>query len=228
MKLLDKYIPKNNPFLLGFGISLMGALPLGYINVISLQILLEQGSSAVISFISGIVFIEFFVLKAVSLGAKWLVKQKQLLLFIDVFTIVFFTGIAFYFLVNIGSDKNFTLAQLRLAQFPFILGLLLNSLNFIQWPYWSGIYLYLFRTKKLDPRCKDNSIFIIGAMAGTSIGMLLFAHFGKQVLIENKIEINQYLNVIFALLFLVLAGIQIAKLLIKRNKPRKTPTISNS
>lgn len=228
MKLLDRYIPKNSPFLLGFGISLMGALPLGYINVISLQILLEQGSSAVISFISGIVFIEFFVLKTVSFGAKWLVQQKKLLLFIDAFTIIFFFGIGLYFLVNIGSDKIFTLAHLRLAQFPFILGLLLNSLNFIQWPYWSGIYLYLFRTKKLDPRCKDNSTFIIGAMAGTSIGMLLFAHLGKQLLIENKIEINQYLNIIFALLFLVLAGIQIAKLLIKKNKTEKTQIISNS
>jgi hypothetical protein len=77
MKLINKYIPQNSPFLLGFGISLMGALPLGYINVISLQILLEQGNTAVISFISGIVFIEFFVLKAVSFGAKWLVKQKN-------------------------------------------------------------------------------------------------------------------------------------------------------
>lgn len=228
MKLLDKYIPKNSPFLLGFGISLMGALPLGYINVISLQILLEQGNSAVISFISGIVFIEYFVLKAVSFGAKWLVKQKKLLLFIDFFTIVFFTGIALYFLINMGTDKNFTLAQLSLAQFPFILGLLLNSLNFIQWPYWSGIYIYLFRTKKLDPRCKDNSVFIMGAMTGTLIGMLLFAYSGKQILIENKIEISQYLNVIFALLFLALAGIQIAKLLIKRNNTRKTQTISNS
>jgi hypothetical protein len=149
-------------------------------------------------------------------------KTKKLVLFIDFFTIIFFLVIALYFLVNIGSDKNFTLAQLRLAQFPFILGLLLNSLNFIQWPYWSGIYIYLFRSKKLDPRCKDNSVFIIGAMAGTSIGMLLFAHAGKQILIENKIEISQYLNIIFSLLFLFLAGVQIVKLLIKKNKTTHT------
>ena len=103
MKFLDKYAPKNSPFSLGFGISLMGALPLGYINVISFQILLEQGNWATVSFISGIVFIEFFVLKAVSFGAKWLVEQKRLLLFIDVFTIVFFLGISIYF---ISTKKN--------------------------------------------------------------------------------------------------------------------------
>lgn len=218
MKILDKYAPKNSPFLLGFGISLMGALPLGYINVISLQILLEQGSWATVSFISGIVFIEFFVLKAVSFGAKWLVEQKKLLLFIDVFTIVFFLGIAVYFVTNIGTDKNFSLSQLQLAQFPFILGLLLNSLNFIQWPYWSGIYIYLFRTEKLDPRCNDNSLFIMGAMIGTLIGMLIFAHAGKYFLVENKIEISTYLNSIFAILFLVLAVGQIGKLFWKNLK----------
>jgi len=147
MKLLDKYLPKQSPLLLGFLISLMGALPLGYINVIGLQILLEQGNWAVVSFISGIVFIEFFVLKAVSFGAKWLVRQRKLLLFIDAFTIVFFSTIGYYFFSNINSGTNFSLTQLKLAQFPFILGLLLNSLNFIQWPYWSGIYIYLFRTE---------------------------------------------------------------------------------
>lgn len=227
MKLLDKYAPKNSPFLLGFGISLLGALPLGYINVISLQILLEQGNWATVSFISGIVFIEFFVLKAVSLGAKWLVEQKKLLLFIDTFTILFFTAIAFYFFMNIGSDKNFGLSQLQLAQFPFILGLLLNSLNFIQWPYWSGIYIYLFRTEKLDPRCNDNSIFIMGAMIGTLVGMLIFAHTGKYILIENKIEVSKYLNPIFATLFLVLAVGQIGKLFWKKRKLKYLKKINN-
>ena len=218
MKFLDKYAPKNSPFSLGFGISLMGALPLGYINVISFQILLEQGNWATVSFISGIVFIEFFVLKAVSFGAKWLVEQKKLLLFIDVFTIAFFTGIAIYFITNIGNNQNFSLSQLQLAQFPFILGLLLNSLNFIQWPYWSGIYIYLFRSEKLDPKCNDNSLFIMGAMMGTLVGMLLFAHTGKYFLVENKIEISKYLNPIFATLFLVLAMGQIGKLFWKKKK----------
>ena len=221
MNLLDKYAPTNSPFLLGFIISLMGALPLGYINVIGLQILLEQGTAAVISFISGIVFIEFFVLKTVSFGAKWFVKQTKLLLFIDFFTIVFFLLIAAYFITNIGNQENFSLSTLKLAQFPFILGLLLNSLNFIQWPYWSGIYIYLFRTKKLDPRCNDNSIFIMGAMLGTFLGMLLFANSGKYILVENKIDMNLYLNPVFATLFLVLAIAQIGKLVLKKKKEKQ-------
>lgn len=228
MKLIDKITPKNSPFFLGFLISLLGSLPLGYINVIGLQILLEQGSLAVISFISGVIFIQFFMLKTVSFGAKWFVKQTKLLLFIDVFTIIFFSLIAGYFITNIGNQENFSLSTLKLAQFPFILGLLLNSLNFIQWPYWSGIYIYLFRTEKLDPRCNDNSLFIMGVMLGTLSGMFVFAQTGKYILIQNKIEMSMYLNPVFASLFLVLAIIQIGKLSFQKKKQYKTEPISRN
>ena len=220
MKLFDRITNTKNAFLLGFIISLLGALPLGYINIISLQILNTQGNWHTVSFISGIVFIEFFVLKAVSFGAKWLVEQKKLLLFIDLFTLIFFISIAVYFIKSIGDDKNFSLSQLPLAAYPFMLGLLLNSLNFIQWPYWSGIYIYLFRTKKLDPRCNDSSLFIIGAMIGTLVGMLTFAHSSRFILIENNIKINDYLNPIFATLFVILAISKMTTMVMKSKSLR--------
>lgn len=41
MKMIAALLSKKNPFILGFLISLMGSLPLGHINIISLQVLLE-------------------------------------------------------------------------------------------------------------------------------------------------------------------------------------------
>ncbi len=150
MKSLDTYFPKMNPILLGFFISLLGSLPLGYINVVGLQILLEQGNISHLLFVLGIVFIQFFMLKSVSIGAKWLVKQKNLLLFIDVFTVLFFALLSYYFFTNYNVATS-SLSQFPLSGYPFLLGLFLNVLNFIQWPYWAGIFIYLFRTKKLNP-----------------------------------------------------------------------------
>ena len=111
MKLTDKCSFTNKAFLLGFLISLIGSLPIGYLNVIGLQILVERGHLAIASFILGIIAVEFFVLNVVSFGAKWLVKQKKLLLFIDVFTILFFTSIASYFINNISNDMNFEITS---------------------------------------------------------------------------------------------------------------------
>lgn len=218
MKLLVQYAPKNKPFLLGFLISLIGALPLGYINVISLQLLLEQGSWASFTFILGIITIEFFVLKIVSKIALRLVEQKKLLLFIDIFTIVFLLVIAFYFYTNIGNSKNFSLSELDLATYPFVLGLLLNILNFIQWPYWSGIYIFLFRTERLKTQVNHQNLFIVGAMSGTLLGMLVFAFAGSYFLIENNIQMGNYLNIIFAVLFFVLGIGQLGKLILKEKK----------
>lgn len=218
MTILTRFAFKKNLFALGFFISLMGTLPLGYLNVIGLQILLEKGNLAITSFIFGIVAIESFVLKIAAYGAKWLVEQKKLLLFIDIFTIVFFSSIAIYFYFNIGNEKNFSLSQLQLIQSPFVLGLALSSLNFMQWPYWSGMYLYLFKTKKIKPKTNHNNIFIMGALLGTFAGMMIFAQTGNYFLIDKKAAIGKYLNVIFTFIFLGLALIQFINLFWKRRK----------
>ncbi|HKK11788.1 MAG TPA: hypothetical protein VJ945_03090 [Flavobacteriaceae bacterium] len=218
MTLLDRFGFKSNAFVLGLLISFFGSLPLGYINVIGVQILLEQGNLAMVPYIFGIVFIDFFVLKITGFSAKWLIGQKKLLFFIDIFNIAFLGSIALYFIINIGSERNFSSTQLWLLQYPFILGVFLNSLNVVQWPYWSGVYLYLFRTKRLKTEHSGNYIFIIGALLGTLIGMLAFAHTSKYVLATNEIQINRYLNPIFGILFMLFTTVQIAKIFLKKYK----------
>jgi len=216
MKWIDAYNFNNKAFLLGLIISLIGSLPLGYLNIIGLNILIEQGGLATISFILGIIVVEFFVLKIMSFGARWLVNQKELLLAIDIFTILFFLSIALYFITNISREESFSLSQLRFASYPFVLGVLLNGSNAVQWPYWSGIYMYIFRTKKLKTTHSANYIFISGALVGTGIGMLIFAYAGQYILVENNIDVAHYLDPVFAMVFFILASIQITKLILNK------------
>jgi hypothetical protein len=217
MKMIVALLSKKNPLTLGFLISLMGSLPLGYINIISLQVLLEKGNWASLSFILGIVSIQYLVLKTINKVAGWLVKQEKLLQFIDVFTILFLFTIALYFMTNIANDKNISLSLFKLAQYPFILAVFLNFLNFIQWPYWSGIYIYLFRTAKLDSQNSTNGIFILGATMGTSLGMCLFAHIGQFLIVANQIKISASLNTVFMILFLFIAVVQTVKFILKND-----------
>jgi len=221
LKLVTQHISSKKPFWLGFFISFLGSLPLGYLNVIGLEILLEQGSIDTFSFISGVVIIELFVLWAVSKLAKWLVKQKKILVVIDVFTILFFLGIACYLFITLNGDSSTSISELGRFKYPIILGLLLNSLNFIQWPYWSGIYLYLFRTNKLKGNKKSNVIFILGALIGTYIGMLAFAYVGKFIFEDNVATLSPYLNLIFVFLFLAIGLIQLAQFSVKQYRMTK-------
>jgi hypothetical protein len=218
MKWIQKINFNNRAFLLGLVISLLGSLPLGYLNVIGLQILIEQGHVALTSYIIGILVVEFFVLLTVSYMAKWLVQQKKLLLFVDIFTILFFASIAWYFVTKIGSNLDFGLSQLHKAKYPFVLGVILNSFNLIQWPYWSGIYMYVFRTEKLNTTRTSNYLFITGALSGTFLGMLIFIYTGNYILEQSQAPWTTYLNPIFATLFFMLATLQIIKLFFNRNK----------
>lgn len=217
MKMIVALLSKKNPLILGFLISLMGSLPLGYINIISLQVLLEKGNWASLSFILGIVSIQYLVLKTINKVAGWLVNQEKLLQFIDVFTILFLFTIALYFMTNIANDKKISLSLFKLAQYPFLLAVFLNLLNFIQWPYWSGIYIYLFRTAKLDSQNSTNGIFILGATMGTSLGMFLFAHIGQFLIAANQIKISASLNTVFMILFLFIAVVQTVKFILKND-----------
>lgn len=206
------------PFVIGFIISLMGALPFGYINVIGLQLLIEQGNYAIFLFVLGIISVEMVVLKIVSIISQWLVRQIKLLFFIDMFTIMFFFAIGIYFLMNINNTKNFSLGEHSLVAFPFVLGLILNGINFIQWPYWSGIYIFLFRNEKLTERKLHQNLFILGALLGTFAGMYVFAYCGRYFLIDNEIDINKYLNGVFSVLFISLGFLQFGKILLKKKQ----------
>lgn len=217
MKMIAALFSKKNPLVLGFLISLMGALPLGYINVISLQVLLEQGNWASLSFILGIISVQYFVLTTVNKITEWLVNQEKLLLLIDLFTILFLWAIGLYFITDTANHENSSLYHFKLAQYPFLLGLFFNGLNFIQWPYWSGIYIYLFRTAKLDTMKKTNTIFVLGALMGTSLGMFVFAHVGQFIIVTNQIKMSTYLDPIFMILFLMLALVQTVKFILKND-----------
>lgn len=215
MAFLDRFQLIQQPFLLGLLISFIGTLPFGYINLVGLQILFEKGNLAVIQFVLGIVLIEFVVLKWVGIAAKWLLQQKRILLLIDLFMILFFLGIGLFFLKKIGQKTQMNPTEIPFTQYSFVLGLLLNSLNLMQWPYWSGVYVYLFRTEKLNPT-HPNRQFIWGALSGTFAGILCFDYGMKYLITANNIEIKTYSDAIFAMLFIGLSLIQLGSFIWKR------------
>ncbi|WP_159024093.1 hypothetical protein [Formosa sp. L2A11] len=221
MELITKHLSNRKPFWLGFFISFLGSLPLSYLNVIALQLLIDKGSTNTFLFVLGIVIIEFFVMCTISRFAKWLVKQKTLLVFIDVFTILFLLGIASYLFLTLNSTTSFSLKDVMQFKYAIVLGLLLNSLNVVQWPYWSGVYLYLFRTNKLAETKSANMVFIPGALLGTCSGMLTFAYVGKFIFEDNIAAFSPYLNLFIALLFFVLGLIQLIQFSVKQYKIKK-------
>ncbi len=215
MDFLDHFRNIKQPLLLGFLISLIGSLPFGYINLVGLQILLKKGDFSVIMFVLGIVFIEYIVLQIVGIIAKSLIQQKKILIFIDLFMILFFLSLGLFFLKRIGQETELNSSEIPFVQYSFFLGVVLNSFNLMQWPYWSSVYLYLYRSNKLSQNT-NNSQFVWGALSGTFAGILCFDYVLKYLIIEYNMNIKPYSDTIFAILFTGMSIIQLSTLIWKR------------
>ena len=74
--------------LVGFLVSFIGSIPLGYLNLAGLEIYSKSGLHNLILFLFGVVFIETFVIYFTLLFAKQLVNNKNLMKFIDFFSVV--------------------------------------------------------------------------------------------------------------------------------------------
>lgn len=69
----------------GFLVSFIGSIPLGYLNVIGFEIFSKLGINSLVYFLLGVIFVEMFVIYFILLFVKQLVNNKKLMKAIDFF-----------------------------------------------------------------------------------------------------------------------------------------------
>jgi hypothetical protein len=189
--------------IIGFLVSFIGSIPLGYLNIIGFEIYKKTNLIQLVNYLLGVVFIEAIVIYATLYFAHKLVVNKKLNQFLSLFSIFFLLFLTYYFYDsnNQRSDINsFT----YFLQFPtLITGILLSSLNFAQVPFWLSWNVYLVNEKYLHEGKKLKIFYLVGTILGTFFGMLLlilaivrFSNTG----IVNKNFFSEHLWVIFLIL----------------------------
>ncbi|WP_396156745.1 hypothetical protein [Flavobacterium sp.] len=154
----------------GFLISFIGSIPLGYLNVIGFDIYSQKGLMATIKYLLGVIIIEFFVIYFTLIFAKKLAENKKLTQYIEGFSVVFMFILAavFYFGSNSKTDYSNSFDYS-----PFVLGIVLSCLNFIQIPFWTGWNLYLLNGNYIEISKSRKYFYVFGTIAGTFSGMLV-------------------------------------------------------
>ena len=74
----------------GFLVSFVGSIPLGYLNIIGYEIYSKKGFPNTVEYLIGVVIVEAVVIYATLLFADVLTQQKKWLKRIELFTIVFY------------------------------------------------------------------------------------------------------------------------------------------
>ena len=195
--------------LFGFLVSFVGSIPLGYLNIIGFQIHTEFGIENLVLYLLGVVSVEGFVIYFTLIFANRLVNNVKLMRVIDVFGVFFLLFLAY----SLYSYSNQTAAspnylEKYMIYSPFLVGVLLSGINFMQLPFWTGWNLYLINGNYITTTNTLKFYYVGGTLAGTFAGMIGFVFF-LHTIAQNGGHLSKYLfAIIIPLIFIVLACLQ--------------------
>jgi hypothetical protein len=125
--------------------------------------------------------------------------------YIEGFSVLFMFILAVIFYFGSNSKTDYTIS---FDYSPFVLGIVLSCLNFIQIPFWTGWNLYLINGNYIEVSKSRKYFYIAGTIVGTFCGMLtliLSLHFFA----SNVDFLSKYLmQIIIPLLFFALGVYQ--------------------
>jgi hypothetical protein len=191
----------------GFGISFMGSIPLGYVNVVGYELYTAKGFISLLPFLGGVIAEEAVVIYLTLAFAEKLSKGGRLVKAMEIFSIAFLLGLSAYFYFR-HSEPGQPSGPAYLSYAPFLAGAVLNAVNFMQFPFWTGWNLYFVSNSYIFIDDKKRYLYIVSALVGTFAGMLLFI-LGLHYLADSITGLSHYLmTLIVPSIFLALAIFQ--------------------
>lgn len=203
---------KIKNLLVGFLVSFVGSIPLGYLNIVGFQLYQKSGINDLIFYILGIIVIEFFVIYFTLIFAKRLSENQKLNKYIEIFGIVFmfFLAFIFYYQSNETNSNQDDLSK-YINYSPFVLGIILNCFNFLQLPFWTSWNLYLLNKKFIFLEKNNKYFYLIGAVFGIFSGMLSLILSLNLVATYFESASKIILSTLIPLIFLGMAIFQVFK-----------------
>jgi hypothetical protein len=187
----------------GFIVSFVGSLPLGYLNIIGAEILSEFGINSLVSYLFGVIVVEAIVIYFTVIFANYLMNNKKLMKAIDFFAVFFLFLIAYLFYAHsnqTAEEHNYLGDYVQYS--PFLIGMVLCGLNFLQIPFWMGWNLYLINASHISLVRHLKFYYILGTLVGTFFGMLA-AIVALDSLSKNTFSFSKYIMPVCIPLFFV-------------------------
>jgi hypothetical protein len=205
-------------FIVGFLVSFVGSIPLGYLNFIGFEIYNKSNLTQLLYYLFGVLIIEGIVISSTFYFANKLILNPKLKKWISIFSIFFLIVIAIYFYPSESQNIEKNSNSVSFLLYPsFIIGLILSSLNFAQIPFWFSWNIFLVNENYISSVKNLKYIYVLGTLMGTFSGMLLLVLALKKITNQGIISDNFISNNIW-IIFFGLAIFQLFQLL-KSRKP---------
>jgi threonine/homoserine/homoserine lactone efflux protein len=158
----------------GFMISFLGSLPLGTVNVLTVQLAASNGAKTALLFAAGCLVAELIYVR-ISLALRDLVIKvgaiQKILHWISV-AILIGLAIASFAATRFSSQPVFV--SLPGGFSPFLFGFILMAVNPVQVPFWFGWTTVLFERKVLLPDTLHYILYMAGVGLGSVSASVLF------------------------------------------------------
>jgi NO-binding membrane sensor protein with MHYT domain len=207
--------------IVGFVVSFIGSIPLGYLNLIGYQIYSNSNINQLNLYLFGVLCIEAIVIyttlklsSKVAMNPKW----KN---YISIFSFIFLLGIALL-TYNSSSNESNSLDKYNtyLSYSAFISGIILSCINVAQVPFWMSWNLYLTNENYIIAKGKAGLLYVLGTVAGTYLGMLAIIFSIETAKNKNYISPTFFSKHIWVIFF-VLAVFQLFQIVKSNSKSTK-------
>lgn len=201
----------------GLGISFLGSLPLGTLNIAAMQIGIQESIKDALWFSFGSLFVEMIYVRISLVGIDWVRKQQRLMKAMEWITLAIITALAIGSFIAAskgnGAAKNVLLNN---NMHRFLLGMFMCAINPVQIPFWFGWSTVLFTKRVLEPRPSFYNTYIVGIGLGTLTGNCVFI-FGGKWMVQRIANSQQYLNWVIGGIFTITALIQFIRIMRRKD-----------
>lgn len=195
----------------GFLVSFAGSVPLGYLNIAGYEIFGRNGWAALLQYVLGVVAVEAVVIYGTLVFADKLASKKRLIRGIEIFSIIFMLALAVVFFVKSGSQQHDVFFRKYFNHAPFVIGLILSSINFMQLPFWVAWNLYVINNKYVATVGYLKVFYVLGTLAGSFAGIVSIA-IGLDYAGRSSAFLSQHIMpYLFPIVFLSIAVYQIVQ-----------------
>lgn len=199
-------------FFIACGLSFIGSLPFGMINMMVAHVAIQKGLKHAVWAAAGAALVELFQV-FVALKFTWLFQENARLeqIFQIAAAVVFFAAGIYFFFFAKSKAAVVENAEAGRRRNEFFKGMFVSSLNLMVIPYWI-FYGTLLSTN--DLLVKDNPhviIFSIGTMFGTFSLLLCYGLLGARILSKSE-QVTRWVNKFIGLVLLGFGFYQVGKL----------------
>lgn len=195
--------------LVGFLVSFVGSVPLGYLNIAGYEIFARRGREALLPYVLGVIAVEMLVIYATLVFADRLVSEKRLIRGIELFSIVFMLTLAVVFFLKTEEPGQDVFFRQYFDHSPFVIGLILSGFNFMQLPFWTAWNLYVVNQHYITTSGNRKLFYVFGTLLGSFAGIAGIA-VGLDYAGRSSAFLSQHvMPYLFPVVFLLIALYQI-------------------